>query len=69
MSDSNVVFLGPHDRMTPEEALESVKKESPSEVLVVYADENGVWVRSSEMTDHTAVWLLEVAKLQVIKEF
>lgn len=64
---SEVIELGPHDNMTPEEALLLTAREKPKKVLILYFDEDGQFgTRSSAMTRETALWLIELARLGVL---
>lgn len=66
---SNIVELGPHCRMTAEEAEEMVKREGHKEVLIIYYDEEGdVGIRSSGMQNKDALWLIEQARLEILLE-
>lgn len=60
---SKVVELGAHTRMTVDQALRLVQRESPSEVLIISVGSDGSFsVRSSAMSRKDALWLLELAK-------
>ena len=68
MSGQKVVRLGPHNRMTPEEALAEVSAEEWDEVLIVgfHKGDDEISVRTSHMTRELALWLVEHAKLHVL---
>ena len=65
---AEIVELGPHHRMTPEECLSQVLRERPSAVMVIFerGEEGILTIRSSEMTRKDALWLLEAAKVDVL---
>lgn len=61
-----LIELGAHERMTVSEALELVKREDPKEVLIIFTDhEDNLGVRSSEISNKDALWLLEMAKMNL----
>lgn len=70
MSDNdndNVVELGAHERMKPNEALGLTMRENPPEVLILFYDSAGVFgMRSSNMSRKDALWILETAKDEVL---
>jgi hypothetical protein len=67
-ADEKVVELGPHDKMTPEEALAYSKRESWDNVIVVgfHKDDGSLVVRSSHMSREFALWIAEHLKLHVM---
>ena len=67
---AEVVELGPHERMTAEECLSLVLREKPGAVIVIYESEEGIkTLRSSGMPRKDALWLLEIAKSDVLDPF
>jgi len=63
MMAAEVIELGGHERMTPEEALSLTLRESPSEVLILFFGHAGDFgVRSSGMSNKDALWLIENAR-------
>lgn len=65
--NDNVVELGAHERMKPEEALALTIRENPPEVLILFYDHAGVFgMRSSNMSRKDALWILETAKDDVL---
>lgn len=55
---SDVVELGPHDRMTTDEALEYAKRRGLKELIVVGYDQDGDFVVvSSHLSRSDALWL------------
>jgi hypothetical protein len=65
---STVVDLGPHERMTPEQALSSASREAWENVLICgfHVDSGEIIVRSSHMTREFALWIIEHAKLHAM---
>ena len=65
---SNVVHLGPHARMTVDEALEVVKREQWTDIMLIgYKPDGDFSVRSSHMSRENAAFLLELAKYHVFQ--
>lgn len=66
----SVVELGPHARMTPEEALAEASREPWENVMIVgfHKDHGPIVVRSSHMTREVALWIIEHAKLHVLDQ-
>lgn len=64
-----VAFLPASVTMTPEQALDSAKHLELKDVLVIGYDADGdLLIRSSRMIRRDALWMLEAAKIQVMKE-
>lgn len=60
---AEIIELGAHERMTPEEALGLTSRESPREVLILFTDADGEFgLRSSGMSRKDALWLIELAR-------
>lgn len=67
-NSAEIVELGPHDNMTPEEAL-AVTAREPWERVVIMGFQKGnddVVVRSSHMVREHALWILEHAKVHIL---
>ncbi len=64
----NIVHLGPHDRMTPEELFASVQREPWETALVIgyHVDDGTIVVRSSHVSREFALWIIEHAKLHIM---
>lgn len=59
----SVIELGAHERMTVNDALGLTEREAPSEVLILYTDQDGNFgIRSSAMANKDALWLIEMGK-------
>jgi TATA-box binding protein (TBP) (component of TFIID and TFIIIB) len=63
---ANVVELGAHVNMTPEQALRLVLREQPTDVLILTYQDGELVIRSSKMTRADALWMLENAKLHAL---
>jgi hypothetical protein len=66
---AEIVNLGPHDRMTPQELFTVVQREPWEKVIVVGFHEGGdgsLVMRSSHMSREFALWIIEHAKLHVL---
>lgn len=64
---ADVVLLGPHTRMTVNEALEYVRREGLTDVMIIGYDHDGdLMIRSSRMSRETANWMIDRAKLHVM---
>lgn len=65
---ADVVDLGPHERMTPEQTLAQVTREPWENVIVIgfHKDGESIVVRSSHMTREFALWTMEHAKLHIM---
>lgn len=64
----SIVELGPHDKMTPEQALAVAAREPWEHVLVVgfHQGEETLTLRSSHMTREFALWITEHLKMRVL---
>lgn len=64
----SVVDLGPHERMTPAEALATASREEWDNVFICgfHADSGELVIRSSHMSREFALWIVEHAKLHVM---
>ena len=64
----NIIELGPHDKMTPDEALAYARREPWERVIVVgfHDDHGGLVVRSSHMSREQALWIAESLKLHAM---
>lgn len=64
---AEIVELGAHPNMTPEEALSLTLREKPTEVIILFYDGEGEFgYRSSGMSNKDALWLLEHGKSAVL---
>jgi hypothetical protein len=65
---SEVIDLGPHDNMTPEQALAVASREEWEGVIVLgyQPDSDALILRSSHMTREQALWIVEHARLRVL---
>jgi hypothetical protein len=55
--------------MNPEQALESMKQLEPKDVVILAYDAQGnLMLRSSKMNNASTLWMLECAKLAILKE-
>lgn len=64
---AEIIELGAHERMTPEEALGITMRESPTEVLILFFDrEDDFGLRSSNISRKDALWLIELARQQIL---
>ena len=65
---SNVVSMGAHDNMTPEQALTLSAREDWEKVIIVgfHKADNELIVRSSAMSRESASWILDHAKLHAL---
>lgn len=65
---ADVVYLGPHQRMTPEEALAAAMQQNWTEVIICgFVQGNNELVEmSSHMSRETALWIAEHTKLHVM---
>lgn len=61
-----VVELGPHERMSVDDALEVAKREQHEKVLILCESENDLFIRSNSMSRAESLWLLEKARLRVL---
>lgn len=63
-----IIELGPHENMSPEQALGVAAREKWEKVLIVgYHSENDcLMVRSSHMSRETALWLAEHMRLYAL---
>lgn len=63
-----VVELGPHGKMTPEEALAFCSREKWDEIVIVgyHKGDDGLVVRSSGMKREAALWIAEHLRLHVL---
>lgn len=63
-----VIHLGPHDNMTPEQALAVAAREPWDDVMIIgfFKDDGEVCIRSSHMTREFANWIIDHAKLQIM---
>jgi len=67
MKVAEIIELGAHERMTPEEALSLTIREQPKEVLVLFFDaEDDFGLRSSNMSRKDALWLIELARQEIL---
>lgn len=65
---AEIVELGAHERMSTSEALGLTIRENPSEVLILYIDNDGeLGVRSSGMSNKDALWLVECARNKITR--
>ena len=64
----SVVDLGPHERMTPEQALAQAARENWRDVIICgfHKDDETIVVRSSNVTREFALWIMEHAKLHIL---
>jgi len=64
----NIVDLGPHNNMKPEECFAVCAREEWSDVLVLgfQDDADGVVIRSSHLTREFALWIIEHAKQKIM---
>ncbi|PWJ88378.1 hypothetical protein C8D77_111101 [Mesorhizobium loti] len=67
-ANEKVVELGPHNKMTPEEALAYSSRESWDQVIIVgfHKDDDDFVVQSSHMSREFALWIAEHLKLHVM---
>jgi L-ascorbate metabolism protein UlaG (beta-lactamase superfamily) len=64
-----IAFLPASSTMTAEQALDSMKHLEPKDVVVIAYDEDGdLLIRSSRLVRRDALWMLEVAKIHIMKE-
>ena len=65
---TDIIRLGPHERMTPTEAFAACSQEEWSNVLICgfHEDDGDIVVRSSHMSREFALWIIEHAKLHVM---
>ncbi len=65
---AEIVDLGPHERMTVDEALASAAREPWENVLIIgfHVDDGSLVVRSSHMSREFALWIIEHAKLHIM---
>lgn len=65
---ADIVHLGPHDRMTPEEALASAAQEPWEKVIICgfHKDSGEIVVRSSHITREFSLWIAEHLKLHIL---
>ena len=69
MSD-NVFEMGAHDNMSVKEAVEVVKRENLTEVLIIgYNKNDELVIRSSAMSASESLYLLEQAKMYTMGLF
>lgn len=67
MKVAEIIELGAHERMTPEEALSLTIREQPKEVLVLFFDaEDDFGLRTSNMSRKDALWLIELARQEIL---
>ncbi len=68
MSDETVVRLGPHARMSPEEALAEASAQEWDDVIICgyYKGSNELAVVSSRTSREAALWIIEHTKLHVL---
>lgn len=61
----SVIELGPHERMTPDEALAAASREEWEDVIIVgfHKDDGSLAVRSSHMSREFSLWIAEHLKL------
>jgi hypothetical protein len=63
------IELGPHERMTPEQALAIASREEWTDVIICgFHKDSGeeIVVRSSHVTREFALWILEHARLWIL---
>ena len=67
---AEIVKLGPHQRMTPEETLASAAQFQWERIIICgyHADNGELVVQSSHMTRECALWIIEWAKNWVMAE-
>lgn len=64
---ADIIELGAHERMKPEEVEALVEREGHQEMIVLFYDANGDFgLRSSGMSNKDALWLIEEAKLRIM---
>mgnify|MGYP001617988757 CR=1 FL=1 len=65
---ADVVHLGPHERMTPEQALAVASQEEWDDVIVCgfHKDDSSLVLRSSHMTREFGLWIIEHVKLKIM---
>lgn len=65
----NVIDLGPHSNMTPEETLAVCAREKWSQIMVMgYHDgDDDLVIRSSHMTRAEALWIVATGKLVIMR--
>lgn len=57
------------NNMTPEQALRSAIERAPQEVLIIGHDGKGrLIMRSSKMSRKDSLWLVEAAKIEIMRE-
>jgi hypothetical protein len=66
----DVIHLGPHSNMSPEQALAQASREQWDEVIIVgyHRDSADLVVRSSHMTRRDALWIAEYLKLHALDQ-
>ena len=63
---ADIIRLGPHERMTTEQALAASADEAWDDVIVCGFQDGKLFVRSSHMTREFALWIIEHTKLHVM---
>ena len=66
---AEIIKLGPHERMTPEEALASAAQEQWQDIIVVGYHVNNpteIMMQTSHMNRETALWIVEWAKKYIM---
>lgn len=65
---AKIIDLGPHERMTPGQALEVAAREDWEHVIICgfHVDDGRVVLRSSHVSREFALWIIEHAKLHVM---
>ena len=67
MAEGNIVELGPHSKMTPNEALAYSAREDWEDVIIVgYHNGGDFAVRSSHMSREASLWIAEQLKIHVL---
>lgn len=66
--EPNIIELGPHSNMTPEQALAGSLREDWETVVIIgyHVDSDEFAMRSSHMNRETVLWLAEQLKLHVL---
>lgn len=65
---ADIIDLGPHERMTPEQALAAAAREPWENVIVCgfHKDGEEIVVRSSHISREFALWIAEHLKLHIM---
>jgi hypothetical protein len=65
---ADVIHLGPHERMTPEQALAVAAGEPWEHVIICgfHRDDGGIVVRSSHISREFSLWIAEHLKMHIL---